>query len=69
MVKILSAADAVALIEDGMTVGVSGFGSWAGPGDLLVAMGERYREKNTPPRTSRLYPALRRAICRRMATG
>ena len=48
MAKIISITEAVDLIHDGMTVGVSGFGAFASPDSILEAMGKKFREKNTP---------------------
>lgn len=48
MAKIISAQQAVDLIQDGMTVGVSGFGAFASPDSILEAMAQKFREKNTP---------------------
>lgn len=48
MAKIISITEAVDLIHDGMTIGVSGFGAFASPDSILEAMGKKFREKNTP---------------------
>lgn len=48
MAKIISIAEAVDLIQDGMTLGVSGFGAFASPDSILEAMGKKFREQNTP---------------------
>lgn len=48
MVKIISIPEAVGLIHDGMTVGVSGFGAFASPDSILEGIGKHFREKNTP---------------------
>ena len=48
MAKIISAAEAVELMHDGMTLGVSGFGAFASPDTILEAMGKSFREKGTP---------------------
>ena len=48
MAKIISLGEAVDLIHDGMTVGISGFGAFASPDSVLEAMGKKFREKNTP---------------------
>ena len=48
MAKIISVNQAVDLIQDGMTVGISGFGAFASPDSILDAMGKKYREHNTP---------------------
>ena len=48
MAKIISATEAAALIKDGMTVGISGFGAFASPDSVLEAVRESFVEKNTP---------------------
>lgn len=48
MVKIISAEAAAALIHDGMTVGISGFGAFASPDTVLRAIHDSFIEKNTP---------------------
>ena len=48
MARIISAAEAVELMHDGMTLGVSGFGAFASPDTILDAMGESFRAKGTP---------------------
>ena len=48
MARIISAAEAVELMHDGMTLGVSGFGAFASPDTILDAMGESFRSKGTP---------------------
>lgn len=48
MVKIISPSAAVELIQDGMTVGVSGFGAFASPDTVLEAMGQHFRQHQTP---------------------
>ncbi len=48
MAKIISINQAVDLIQDGMTVGISGFGAFASPDSVLAAMGRKFREQNTP---------------------
>lgn len=48
MGKIISCCDAVDLICDGMTIGVSGFGAFASPDSILGELARKYREKNTP---------------------
>ena len=40
MAKIISVNQAVDLIQDGMTVGISGFGAFASPDSILDAMGK-----------------------------
>lgn len=48
MATIISISQAVDLLHDGMTLGVSGFGAFASPDSILAEMGRRFREKNTP---------------------
>lgn len=48
MTKIISVDEAVELIQDGMTLGVSGFGSFASPDYILKTMRASFRAKNTP---------------------
>lgn len=48
MAKIISISEAVDLIHDGMTVGVSGFGAFASPDSVLDGIGRKFREQNTP---------------------
>ena len=48
MAKIISADAAAALIRDGMTVGISGFGAFASPDYILDAISKSFKEKNTP---------------------
>ena len=48
MAKIISAEQAADLINDGMTLGVSGFGAFASPDCIMEAMSRKFREKNTP---------------------
>lgn len=48
MAKIISISDAVDLIHDGMTVGVSGFGAFASPDSVLEGISKKFREQNTP---------------------
>ena len=48
MAKIISVTEAVGLMHDGMTLGVSGFGAFASPDSILEEMGRSFREKNTP---------------------
>ena len=48
MAKVISSSEAVELMHDGMTLGVSGFGAFSSPDSILEAMGRSFREKNTP---------------------
>lgn len=48
MAKIISAQEAVALVRDGATVGIGGFGGFAGADEILAAMGARFRESGSP---------------------
>lgn len=48
MAEIISVAQAVGLIHDGMTVGISGFGAFASPDSILEAVGESFKKNNTP---------------------
>ena len=48
MAKIISISEAVDLIHDGMTVGVSGFGAFASPDSILEGIGKKFRKQNTP---------------------
>lgn len=66
MVKIITAAEAADLIQDGMTLGVSGFGAFASPDYVMEAMSRKFKEQNTP-RDLTIVPALRPAISLRMA--
>lgn len=68
MAKIISAAEAVELMQDGMTLGVSGFGAFASPDTILDAMGESFRAKGTP-RRSPSSPASHRATSARTAAA
>lgn len=46
--KQITAAEAARLIEDGMTLGVGGFGAYAAPDELLAALASRYEEEGHP---------------------
>ncbi len=46
--KVVSADDAVQLIQDGMTVGVSGFYGAGVAEELLISLQERYRNTQSP---------------------
>lgn len=48
MINIITARQAAGLIHDGMTVGISGFGSFASPDRVLEAIRSRFREENSP---------------------
>ena len=48
MSKIITAKEAAALIRDGMTLGVGGFGAYAAPDELLAALAARYEEEGAP---------------------
>ena len=48
MANVISAAEAVELMHDGMTLGVSGFGAFSSPDTILDAMGRSFREKGSP---------------------
>ena len=48
MAKIITAAEAADLIQDGMTLGVSGFGAFASPDYVMEAMSRKFKEQNTP---------------------
>lgn len=48
MAKIISISQAVDLVKDGMTVGISGFGAFASPDSILEQMGEKFRRENSP---------------------
>lgn len=53
--KVISAADAVSLINDGDTVCVSGFVCQGAPEAVLKALGERYKETNSPNNLTLLF--------------
>ena len=44
----ITAAEAAGLIEDGMNVGISGFGGWLGADLVFAAMRERFRTEGSP---------------------
>lgn len=46
--KVITRKEAAALIKDGMTVAVGGFGSHCVPDELLLGIEERYREEKHP---------------------
>ena len=48
MAKIISVSEAVDLIHNGMTVGISGFGAYASPDSILEEIGKKFREQNSP---------------------
>lgn len=48
MAKIITADKAAELISDGITLGVSGFGTWSTPDSILKAMTRRFRKCNSP---------------------
>ena len=48
MAKFITAKEAAGLIEDGMTLGVGGFGAYAAPDELLAALASRYEEEGNP---------------------
>lgn len=48
MAKIISIPEAVELIHDNMTLGVSGFGAFASPDSILEGIGRSFREKGSP---------------------
>lgn len=48
MAKIISVSEAVDLIHNGMTVGISGFGAYASPDSILEGIGKKFREQNSP---------------------
>ena len=48
MAKIISAKEAASLIQDKMTVGISGFGAFASPDSVLKAIQKRFVENNSP---------------------
>jgi propionate CoA-transferase len=53
--KVISAADAVSLVNDGDTVCVSGFVTQGAPEAVLVALGERYKQTNSPSNLTLLF--------------
>ena len=48
MAKFITSYEAAGLIEDGMTVGVSGFGGWNAADEILKCIGERFEETGSP---------------------
>lgn len=48
MAKIITASEAGALIRDDMRIGVSGFGGWSAPDEILREIGGRHRETGSP---------------------
>lgn len=48
MVKRITAAEAAALISDGMTVAMGGFGAYAAPDELFAGLAERYAAEGHP---------------------
>ena len=48
MAKFITAKEAAGLIENGMTLGVGGFGAYAAPDELLAALASRYEEEGNP---------------------
>lgn len=48
MKKLISRQEAVAMIRDGMTVGVGGFASYGAPETLLQALADRHRQEGHP---------------------
>lgn len=48
MAKTITLSEAAALIKDGMTVGISGFGAFASPDSVLEEIGKRFRAENSP---------------------
>ena len=48
MAKIISAAEAAALVENGITLGISGFGAFASPDTVLDEIGKKFRNTNSP---------------------
>ena len=53
--KVISAEDAVALVQDGDTVAVSGFVCQGAPEGLLKALGERFQATNEPKNLTLLF--------------
>lgn len=48
MAQIITASDAAALIRDDMHIGVSGFGGWSAPDDILREIGRQYQANGHP---------------------
>lgn len=48
MVTFLSAAQAAGLVRDGQRVGISGFGGWSAPDDILRGIADRYALTGSP---------------------
>ncbi len=48
MARFITAKEAAALIEDGMTVAFGGFGSYCGPDEILQAIADRYASEGHP---------------------
>ena len=48
MAKFITAKEAAALIDDGMTVAFGGFGSYSGPDELMQAIADRYKAEGHP---------------------
>ena len=46
--KLISAGEAVGLIQDGMTIGVGGFGAYAAPETILQAMADSFAAHGHP---------------------
>ena len=46
--KVITAAEAAALIGDGLTVGIGGSGSHSAPDEILMAMAERFEREGSP---------------------
>ena len=57
MKKISSAHDAVALIQDGMSIAIGGFVGIGGAEEVLAALGARYRETGSPRNLTLISPA------------
>ena len=68
MINIITARQAAGLIHDGMTVGISGFGSFASPDRVLEAIRSRFKEENSP-KTLPSSQALRRGTLPRTAAA
>lgn len=48
MAKIISVSEAVDLIHNGMTVGISGFGAYASPDSILEEIGKSSGSRTAP---------------------